>query len=362
MIGQTIAIFVDAYRDLNSRRMFWITLILSAFVVLGFAMVGADARGISLLTYHFDLPNGMALYNTLFQSVVIGFWLTWAATILAIISTAGIFPDLISGGSIDLYLAKPISRARLFITKYVSGLLFVTLQVTLISVGSFLALWLRGHEWKPRLFWAAPIVVCFFSYLFAILVLIGVSTRSTIAALLLTILCWTLFAVLDHAEPGLLAMRDFYDSQAREQRDEATSLQRAIDRAARDPAMAAMLPAYRQNADSSRREAESSEHNARIFRLLQRIAYGIKTVTPKTTDTIGYLDTRVFSSEETDLTRPRDGDTIDVDTVRDRARTQAKQTDDEVRSRSATWIIGTSLLFEAVAAGTAMWVFCRRDY
>src|SRR6185437_5144958 len=103
----------------------------------------------------------------------------------------------IGGGSIDLYLAKPIGRARLFLTKYLAGLLFVTLQVVVISVGSFFVLGLRGHDWEPGLFWAIPIVVCFFSYLFAVCVLLGVKTRSTIAALLLTILCWTTFALLD---------------------------------------------------------------------------------------------------------------------------------------------------------------------
>jgi hypothetical protein len=45
-------------------------------------------------------------------------------------------------------------------------------------------------------FLAIPIVMCFFSYLFAVAVLLGVLTRSTIATLLLTILFWAMaFAV-----------------------------------------------------------------------------------------------------------------------------------------------------------------------
>jgi len=29
MIGQTLAIFLDAYRELNSRKLFWMTMLLS---------------------------------------------------------------------------------------------------------------------------------------------------------------------------------------------------------------------------------------------------------------------------------------------------------------------------------------------
>ena len=74
------------------------------------------------------------------------------------------------------------------------GLLFVTAQVTIFALCSFLVLGFRGKLWAPSVFIAIPVVVLVFSYLFSICVLIGVITRSTIAALLLTLLVW--FAVL----------------------------------------------------------------------------------------------------------------------------------------------------------------------
>src|SRR5205807_1859151 len=125
---------------LNARKLFWITLILSALFDGVFACFGVDATGFKILKWHFDMPQSEArmIFKSIFRSGVIGFWLTWVATILALISTYGIFPDFITGGSIDLYLAKPISRVRLFITKFVSGMLFVTLQVVIIAIGSFI--------------------------------------------------------------------------------------------------------------------------------------------------------------------------------------------------------------------------------
>jgi ABC-type transport system involved in multi-copper enzyme maturation permease subunit len=363
MIGQTIAIFVDAYRDLNARRLFWVTLILSGMVVAGFATLGVDARGLSIIALHLTPPDPSVIYNIIFQKVVIGFWLTWAATILALISTAGIFPDLISGGSIDLFLAKPIGRARLFLTKYLAGLLFVTLQVLVIAAGSYFVLGWRAHEWKPRLFLAVPIVVCFFSYLYGICVLLGVKTRSTIAALLLTILCWGFFATLDYTEPAVLTFRDAYELQAPNQRDDANFAEASLHRAEKDPNMTAMVPVFRHNAETARSQADSDERTLQWLRFAYRLIYGTKTVTPKTSDTIDYLDSTVFRPDEIDPPERRDRERRMGAAGRSPWLGQgAKQAVVEVQSRSAGWIIGTSLAFEAVIVGAAMWIFCRRDY
>ena len=122
--------------------------------------------------------------------VVIGIWLTYGRRLFwhsLDLHRQRLFPDLITGGTIDLYLSKPLSRLRLFIIKYLTGLLFVALQGRgVFRVGSFRGVrrCVRAHEWKPSLFLAIPIVVCMFSYLFGFCVLLGVWSRSTIAAIL----------------------------------------------------------------------------------------------------------------------------------------------------------------------------------
>src|SRR5262245_51901088 len=121
--------------------MFWIVMILSLVCVAALASIGIYERtddsgrvtdsGITLLTWEFKLqlfdvfrPSRKLFYNLLFFTVGFKVWLAWAATVLALVSTAGIIPDFISGGAIDLMLSKPIGRLRLFLTKYVAGLLF----------------------------------------------------------------------------------------------------------------------------------------------------------------------------------------------------------------------------------------------
>ena len=155
---QTLALFLDAYRELNAKKLFWITLSLSGVVMILFALVGINGPNITLTGLHFNVSplDPFTVYKMVFSLIVIGIWLSWAAVVLALISTAGLFPDLISGGTIDLYLSKPISRLRLFLTKYATGLLFVTLQVSVFALGSFLVFGLRATSGTQACFLQFP--------------------------------------------------------------------------------------------------------------------------------------------------------------------------------------------------------------
>src|SRR4051812_24109175 len=102
---QTLALLLDAYRELNSKKLFWITLALSGVMVVIFAAVGIDQRSMTFFSWHIPIPglNARTLpppvfYMTAFSKWGVGFWLSWIASILALISTAGIVPDFISGG------------------------------------------------------------------------------------------------------------------------------------------------------------------------------------------------------------------------------------------------------------------------
>ena len=85
MMTQTFALLLDAYRELNAKKMFWIVLILSALVVIAFAGTGINERGITMFGMQFQselntsvLPKA-TWYKYLFSNFGIGFWLTWCA-------------------------------------------------------------------------------------------------------------------------------------------------------------------------------------------------------------------------------------------------------------------------------------------
>ena len=289
---QTWAIFLEAYRNLNSKKLFWLVLILSALVVVAFACVGINENGLKILFWQLDndvlntkqMPPDL-FYKSMFVQIGIGIWLSWLATILALISTSGIFPDLLTSGSIDLYVSKPISRLRLFITEYVAGLLFVALQVTIFSVACFLVIGLRGGVWEPGLFLAVPLVVCFFSYLFSVCVLLGVLTRSTVAALLLTFLFWFFIWAIGTTENTLLMFKTMQEKGvdfAAVQAEARENNQKEHD--------SKEHPESSKSPDQPQKAATDGSEKSQALDIAHRIVYDVKTVLPKTTETISILE------------------------------------------------------------------------
>ncbi len=331
---QTLAILLDACRGLRSKWLFWISLWLSGLVVLCFLFLGIDERGLTIVVWHFDHPwlntrniEPATLYKWLFSNLGIGIWLSWVGTILALISTAGMFPDLVAGGSIDLMVSRPIGRLRLFFTQYAAGLLFVTLQATIFSAASFVVLGLRGGVWEPGLFVAVPVMVVFFSYLFSVCVLVGVRTRSTVAALLLTLLFWVGVWAVAASENTLLMFR--------EMQAEGVAWTGPRGRPAADAAPTVPEPEPPASSD-----------------MAYTMVSTLHTVLPKTTETVDLLERWLI----------RLADLPDRKAAQSRQQEIAQATIESIRSRSPLWILGTSLGFEAVVLALAAWSFCRRDF
>ena len=349
-MSQTGAVFIEAYRNLNSKKLFWISLVLSATVVGVFAALGINEDGVKVAFWQLDTPLGLSsdvisppqFYKGLFVYFGIGFWLSWIATILALVSTAGVFVDLVTSGSIDLVVSKPIGRLRLFLTQYAAALLFVTLQVTLFTTAGFLLIGIRGEAWEPGLFLAIPVVVCFFSYLYSFCVLLGITTRSTVAALLLTLLFWFGVYLFSTAEQTLL-MFDTMDKQGvtlNDMNDQSQGRESKSDDSPDD-----------ERAD----DAETpKDENSRWLSRAHDIVYGIKTVLPKTDETIGLLE-RWLMDVANLQERPDDNRT-------EKAKNVQKELVETIHGRSIAWIVGTSLGFELVILSLAAWIFCRRDY
>jgi hypothetical protein len=403
---QTLALLLDAYRELNSKKLFWITLMLSGLVVAIFAGIGVGDHGMTVFFWEIPIPgiNKRVLppetfYKLSFVKFGIGLWLAWIATVLALVSTAPIFPDFLAGGAIELVLSKPIGRVRLFFTKYFTALLFVTLQVGVFTLACFMVIGIRGHSWDLRLFLAVPIVVCFFSYLFSICTLLGMTTRSTIASLLGTLLIWFCFFMLNSADAITLTFREQSAMQVealttRVQRMEAGTASELDKRAAaqaqppeapsgtqetpRTPPekgqyTAADLDAANPMLVLTRRGLEDAKGTNRTLTKWNNIFVAVKTVLPKTGETIEVLKRALLTHDEMvkfrvdeDTGEPRRNqrrhrssgdDDVDIDQGELGGRVE-----DLMDKRSIAWVIGTSLCFEGVVLALAAWLFARRDF
>lgn len=402
---QTWALLVDAYRDLNSRALFWIALGLSGFVAGIFALVGFGPEGVSVVGKRVlpfpnsDLVAPSDFYMDLFLTWGVGLWITWAATILALISTAGIVPDLISGGSIDLYLSKPVSRLRLFLTKYVAGLMFVAAQIGLFCLISFLVIGFRGGTWAPSIFIAVPVVTLYYSFLFCIAALIGLVTGSTLAAVLLTLLIWFLLFILNSADNALLGFRTAWELDARGWEARIERKEADVRRWEENPAAAPgemFQDLTRTSVELEKEVLKERQATLEQFTFWHRLVLGIKAPLPKTNESIEILRRWLVESEELAPTReaemsepltdlppelvpddPASAEQAEAGEWTERRARQrqrsspahamdrpevAQSIQARFGQRGPAWAFGTSLAFEAVILGMCAWIFARRDF
>lgn len=391
MVSQTWALTIDSFRQLQSRKLFWITLILSTLVAASFGAVGVNQNGLKILwfdefageVFSTSLISPAAFYKLIFLNLGIGIWLAWAAIILALVSTAGMIPELISDGSIDLYLSKPLGRVRLLLTKYVLGLMFVALQTVCFTLAAFLVIGIRGGVWELGLFWTVPLVTLLYSFLFSIAALVGLLSGSTVAAILVTMLVWLLviFSV-DAADQGILSQVTALE--LRKQRAQATiefnqnMMQRFEELVPEQREQNAGYIAARSGMESAQSDFAALETSLRKWRNAHWWVMTIKAPLPKTSETMAVLQRKLIDSAELnawrdELTRMQAEDAAERARARGRDEAEARQrteqsmeaseeTEASYVHRSAWWSIGTSLGFEAVLLAIACWVFVRRDF
>ncbi len=385
MMTQTWAIFVESYRHLNSKKLFWITLVISGVIVLTFAAIGMNEKGLTFLWWELPFPIAPMLigspevfYKLMFLNLGVAFWLTWGATILALVSTAGIMPEFISGGAIDVTLSKPMSRLRLFLTKYAAAMLFVGLQVGVFSVASFLVIGLRGRSWEPAIFLTIPIVVLFFSYLYCVCTLLGIVTRSTVAALLLTMLVWLGVFAVNSTDAILLVVRTQNEQSVEWLRNDIAEREKALAEATSETPQDGIVNAVKGAFSVDRKERELATRREQLegregtLRLVARWHDGFvlaKTALPKTAETIGLLERAMVSLADMQRIGDQDENAVQFEIEGDSElpipqdpRAVQNEVIAKSRERPIWWIVGTSLGFEAVVLGLAGWIFCRRDF
>jgi len=320
-------ILVDSIRLLRARALFWVSLGISAFVALLYLSIGFDEKGMTLLFGAFDLEipllaKGSAgaelLYLGIFRNFIVSWWLTWIAIVIALVSCAPIFPEFMLEGSAGVALSKPVSRPKLFAYKFIGALLFIAVQALLFAVIVFLAIRWRVGTWNPSVFWSVPVVVLVFSYLFAVLVLLGIKTRSVMASVLLTLLLWFACFIAQSGESVTHA-------------------------------------AARGTSITGGRLSEEERTRWENVHRWARLPY---QVLPKPGQTTALLDRWIVLEGGGKLGAST------FDAMRENGRIEGL--DDEVKEdlerHSPAWIIGSSLAFEAVVLGLACLLFSRRDF
>ncbi len=369
------AMLLDAYRELNAKKLFWITLSISMIVVFTYGSIGFNENGISMLYGLKQVDSeyinsgtkwARALYVGIFSDFVVALWLSWIAIILALISTCSMFPDFLAGGAIDIVLSKPISRVSLFVLKYLTSMLFVIVQVLLFCVGVFLCVGLRIGEWNWMIFAAVPVVTLLYSYLYSVCVLTGVLTRSAITALLLTLLFWVSLWSVQTAEQSVRQFVIRFEVQVEEAQkriDVLEARRTQLPQPDGEPAIAAAHAEIDRQLLDAASERDTAQKGRDMLKRWHGPTWAFKTALPKTQLTVSLLSRWLKDPEGFSITAMMRGDMTGHGMIPDPADVEmTRRLEREIDEYSPWYVVGTSAAFEVVVLSLACLVFARRDY
>ena len=110
---------------------------------------------------------------------------------IAIVVTASIIPETFEAGSLNLLLSKPVSRWGLFIAKFIGGCVFISICATYLFAGIWLWLGLALGVWENAILLSILLYIIVFGIYFSVSAFIGLVFRSTILAIMVTLLFWS---------------------------------------------------------------------------------------------------------------------------------------------------------------------------
>jgi ABC-2 type transport system permease protein len=107
-------------------------------------------------------------------------------TFLAIFATAHLVPRMQEKGTIDLYLARPVSRVRLLMSRYLAGLILAGSNVVYLMGSIWMIVAFKTGIWNARFLMAGSIIFLVIAVLLAFAFLVGVFTSSTAVSIMAT--------------------------------------------------------------------------------------------------------------------------------------------------------------------------------
>ncbi|MCE9595403.1 MAG: ABC transporter permease [Planctomycetes bacterium] len=202
----TRALFRDALSQVVDNRVFRILFVILCVLVLPTFVIGAREDHLSILfTWDYSYEEVYGLFGgnlaatehpnrVLIQAAQKALTDGLAGTfgiLFAIAATAFFMPRMLEKGAADVVFSKPVSRFALLMTRYIAGLLFAAV-LAIVMIGGMQVGFLLVSGWSdPGFLWSIPILIYVFAVVHAVSVLVGVFTRSSVAAMLVTLIFYS---------------------------------------------------------------------------------------------------------------------------------------------------------------------------
>ena len=237
------ALLLDAYYPVLDNRVFRLLLVLAGILILPMLLIGAREEGIVILYGVKTIPWSTFLgavgqsagevpadFHKAFiaglQDLLVQNLAGTAGILFSIAATAFFIPRMLEKGSADVVFSRPIGRSTLLLTRYLSGVVFVALLSSALVVGMHLSLLLVSGYSDAAFLWNIPSLVYVFALVHCISTLTAVLTRSSVAAILVSLVFFLFngcihqgWITLQHSDARAAAVRATEEGSSEKEAD-----------------------------------------------------------------------------------------------------------------------------------------------
>lgn len=183
-----LTIILNTFREAIAKKIFIGYYIIYTIIIIVF-----------LFAVNLDVVEGVISFTDVQQSVLslqavmtsVSYLLV---LIFCIISAASFIPSMTDKGTVDLLLSKPLSRTTILLSKYLGAVVFVGISLVYFIGAIWLILSLKSGFWNFSFLFTVLSLTFSFAVMYSIVVLIGLTTQSSIIAILVNL--FLLFVLL----------------------------------------------------------------------------------------------------------------------------------------------------------------------
>lgn len=182
------------------------TFVLFVFILL-FSTMNIDEMTSMVQTNNYESEELLAKLAVFFKMLIV-VPLFGGGLFLSIFSVSSLIPSMLEKGNVDILLSKPISRSQIIFGKFLGGTLVVFLNIGYLVIGMWLLIGIKFGSWDTSFLLTIFSITFAFATLYSLVILVGILTRSSILAMMLSYLIFFVFSPLLSARENLYLLID----------------------------------------------------------------------------------------------------------------------------------------------------------
>ncbi|HUI11122.1 MAG TPA: ABC transporter permease subunit [Bacteroidota bacterium] len=185
------ALVKGTVRELASKAVLYVLAGISTFILIVAALaIGASSSDQGMTITFFGNPIGTPVPRETLSTMAgaleasLAGGLFFGVVVFGLFGTAGVIPDALEKGTVDIYLSKPIARWQLLAGKYLGSVAVIFLNIVYFIGAIWLVLGIKAGVWNTHFLLSALLMTYVFACLYAIVTFLGVVSRNMAIAII----------------------------------------------------------------------------------------------------------------------------------------------------------------------------------